>query len=171
MANISDTQTATFDYDDLTMVWQHRSWGPPVDPDYPWGGTIYGDKGTLRYSIDRWDFTPNGGGKAMHGEALYEYDKYPEDETEKDLERQVASAVRGHMRDFLAAIDERGRPVADIQEGYISSASCILANLSMKLGRSLTWDPEAGRVVGDDEANALLKRPYREPYQHPADTA
>src|SRR5918992_3978425 len=46
-ANISDTQTATFDFGDLKVVWQHRSWAHPNDPKYPWGATIYGDKGTL----------------------------------------------------------------------------------------------------------------------------
>jgi hypothetical protein len=57
--------------------------------------------------------------------------------------------------------------VADIEQGHISSASCILANLSMKLGRTLTWDAAAGKVVGDDEANRLLARPYRAPWLHP----
>jgi len=92
---------------------------------------------------------------------------YHTEPTEKDLERHVASAVRGHMRDFLKAIASRGRPVADIEEGHISTASCILANLSMKLGRSLTWDAEKQQVVGDEEANKLLRRPYRKPWVHP----
>jgi predicted dehydrogenase len=47
-ANISDTQTATFDFQDLRVVWQHRSWGESPDPNYPWGATSYGDKGTLK---------------------------------------------------------------------------------------------------------------------------
>ena len=38
----------------------------------------------------------------------------------------------------------------------------------MKLGRSLTWDPQAGKVVGDDEANRLLARPYRSPGSIPS---
>ena len=62
----------------------------------------------------------------------------------------------------------RGKPVADIEQGHISTASCILANLSMKLGRSLTWDADKQQVVGDDEANKLLRRPYRAPWVHPA---
>jgi predicted dehydrogenase len=41
-ANISDTQTATFDFDDVKIVWEHRSWGHPNDPKYPWGATLYG---------------------------------------------------------------------------------------------------------------------------------
>jgi len=61
----------------------------------------------------------------------------------------------------------RGRPVADIEQGYISTTACILANLSMKLGRTLEWDHGQGRVVGDEEANRLLRRPYRAPWVHP----
>jgi hypothetical protein len=49
----------------------------------------------------------------------------------------------------------------------MSASACILANLSMKLGRSITWDHAKGMVVGDDEANKLLRRPYRGPYVHP----
>jgi len=71
------------------------------------------------------------------------------------------------MQNFLHAIDTRGRPVADIEEGYISTASCILANLSMDLGRTLTWDAKTQRVIGDDEANRRLTRPYRKPWTHP----
>ena len=79
----------------------------------------------------------------------------------------MAPAIRGHMKDFLAAIDARGKPVADIEQGHISTASCILANLALELGRTLAWDAEAGRVAGDDEANRLLTRPYRSPWVHP----
>ena len=57
--------------------------------------------------------------------------------------------------------------MADIEQGYISTAACILANLSMQLGRTLQWDPAKGQVVGDDEANRLLRRPYRAPWVHP----
>ena len=71
------------------------------------------------------------------------------------------------MLDFLQAIANRSRPVADIEEGHISTATCILANLSMKLGRTLTWDGAKQRVLHDDEANRLLHRPYRAPWKHP----
>ena len=50
-ANISDTQTATFEHDDVQVVWTHRTWGHPPDPKYPWGATFYGEKGTLRASV------------------------------------------------------------------------------------------------------------------------
>ncbi len=135
--------------------------------DTPWGATLYGDKGTLKASVMGYDFVPEGGGAAVHKDVAYEFEQYPEDKTEKDLERHVAPAIRGHMKDLLSAIATRGRPVADIEQGHISSASCILANLSMQLGRTLEWDAGEGRVVGDEEANRLLRRPYRAPWVHP----
>lgn len=166
-ANITDTQTATFDFDDLTMTWQHRTWGDPPDPDYPWAAIFYGDKGTLKASVRSYDFIPRGDGEPIHQDVDYELDKYPEDEDEEDLELFAAPAIRYHMLDFLDAIDDRGRPIADIEEGYISTTSCILANLALEVGRTLHWDPEAGQVVGDEEANQLLARPYRNPWEHP----
>jgi hypothetical protein len=118
--------------------------------------------------VNKYEFFPTNAKKpTLSGTPLLEEDKYPEDKTEKDLERHVASALRVHWRDFLKAREERSKPVSDIEEGHISTASCILANLSMKLGRTLAWDPEKHRVVSDDEANKLLARPYRAPWVHP----
>lgn len=166
-ANISDTQSATFDFDGLPVVWTHRTWGDAPDPDYPWAAIIYGEKGTLKASVNAFDFIPRGGGERIHRDVVMELEEFPEDKTEKDLEKHVAPAIRGHMRDLLTCIGNRGRPVADIEQGYTSTAACILANLSMELGRSLAWDHEKGEVIGDEEANARLARPYRAPWQHP----
>ena len=167
-ANVPDTQHATFDFGDVNVVWQHRTWGHPADPDYPWGATFYGDRGTLKVSVHGYDFTPlSDEEEPISKEVRMELDEYPEDRTEEDLERHVAPAIRAHFEDFLAAIRTRGRPVSDIEEGHISTASCILANIALELGRTLHWDPDAGRVVDDPEANAMLARPYREPWVHP----
>jgi predicted dehydrogenase len=166
-SNIPDTQTAVFNFAEFPVVWQHRTWGQPVDPKYPWGATIYGDKGTLKLSVNSYDFTPVGAGKPLHGDVVMELDQYPEDKTEKDLERHVAPAIRRHMLDLLQNIETRGKPVSDIEEGHISTASCILANVALKLGRTLTWNPHSHRVMHDDQANKLLKRTYRAPWDHP----
>lgn len=166
-ANISDTQTATFDFGDVPVVWTHRTWGSTPDPDFSWAGVIYGDKGTLKADVYKYKFIPQGGGETLQGEALYEYDKYPEDRTEKDLERHVAAPMRRHWRNFLDCVDSRAQPVSNIEQGAITATACILANLSCKLGRSFTWDPVKGRIVGDDEANSLLARAYRSPWVHP----
>jgi len=167
-ANIPDTQEASFDFGDVKVIWTHRSWGAPPDPKYPWGATFYGDKATLKASVQSYDYQPLGKGEtAVHKDVTYELEQYPEDKTEQDLEKHVAPAIRGHMRDLLSAIDNRSKPVADIEQGHISTASCILANLSMQLGRSLSYDPAKMLVTNDSEATKLLKRPYRKPWVHP----
>lgn len=166
-ANITDSQSATFTFDDLSVVWQHRSWGAPPDPRYPWGATIYGEKGTLKLSVNRWDFEPFGGGPAESGQVELEFAQFPEDEHEPDLERHVAPAIRRHLQDFLAATAQRTLPVADILQGHISSSACVLANLSLELGRSLIYDPATRTIPGDEVATARLARDYREPWVHP----
>ena len=60
-----------------------------------------------------------------------------------------------------------GQPIADIEEGHISTASCILANISMQLGRPLTYDPANRIAVGDEAATKLLRHDDRRPWKHP----
>ena len=167
-SNIADTQSAIFEYDGITASWEHRTWGSPNDPDYPWALFIHGEKGVLKASTMRADFIPHDKqAKPIHFECLFEKEKFPEDVTEKDIELNAAPATRRHMLDFLAAIEKRGRPVADVEEGHISTASCILANLSMQLGRTLVYDPKAHTIPGDAQATELLRRTYRQPWKHP----
>ncbi len=166
-SNISDTQSAIFEYDGLNCVWQHRTWGTPADPEYPWSFTLFGEKGTLKASTMAYDFIPVGKGEKIHKDVVFEKEKYPEDLKEDKIELNAAPATRLHMLDFIAAIENGGRPVADIEEGHISTASCILANISMKTGRPIVYDPKKREIVGDKEANGLLARTYRKPYIHP----
>ncbi len=165
--NTHDTQTALFDYGDVQVVWNQRNWGENPDPDYPWGATLYGDKGTLKLSVRSYDFIPKGEGTPVHGDYLDEKEKYPEDLQHKRTELFAAPGTRRHMQNFLAARESGEKPVADIEQGHISSACCILANLSMELGRGLRWDSQAGRVIDDDDANARLARKYRGDWVHP----
>jgi predicted dehydrogenase len=167
-STIADTQTAIFEYKDLNCVWQHRTWGTSANPDYPWSFTIYGEKGTLIASTMQYDFIPTEKGEKIHKDVVYEKEKYPEDLTEEGVELNAAPATRLHMLDFLNAIENNSKPVADIEEGHISTASCILANMSMKLGgRPLVYDPKKRKVIGDKEATALLRRKYRKGWVHP----
>ena len=62
-ANITDTQTATFDFPNLRVVWTHRSYGRSPDSAYPWGATFYGDKGTLKASVNSFDYIPQAKGR------------------------------------------------------------------------------------------------------------
>lgn len=171
-ATIPDTQTAVFEFParKLNCVWQHRSWGQAPDPEWPWAFILYGSKGTLKGDTHKYEFTPLEGGRPgqpVRGEALYEREAFPEDLTEEGIELHVASATRAHMRDLLGAIKNGRLPAADIEQGYISTASCVLANLSRELGRPLAYDPVAKVVVNDVEATSRLARTYRTGWGRP----
>src|SRR5687768_9637762 len=163
-SNIADTQVATYEYPDYNVVWQHRTWGAPPDPDYPWAMFVYGDKGTLKASTMRADFIPmDRNAQKIHKPVVYEKEQYPEDNSEPKIELNAAPATRLHMKDWLNAIANKTKPVADIEEGHISTASCILANISMELkGRPLVYDPKTRTIPGDAEATSLLRKPYRQ---------
>jgi predicted dehydrogenase len=69
-----------------------------------------------------------------------------------------------HVRNFLDCIKTRQRPVADVEDGHHTATACHLANISLRLGRSVRWDPEAQKIAGDAEAEKHLVRPYRKPW-------
>jgi predicted dehydrogenase len=67
----------------------------------------------------------------------------------------------GHFDDFAAAIRDGHRPNAEIEEGHRSVGLIHLANASLRVGRSLEFDPKNEQIIGDDEASGLLTRTYR----------
>jgi predicted dehydrogenase len=71
-----------------------------------------------------------------------------------------------HMDNFLKAIRSRKREElnAELAVNVLASNFCHLANISHRVGRSLTWDPQKERFARDAEADALLTRKYRAPY-------
>jgi predicted dehydrogenase len=70
----------------------------------------------------------------------------------------------GHYDNWFDAIVNGTRPIADVEIGHRSATMCHLGNIAIALGRELTWDPDAERFVGDDEANTLVSRPQRPPW-------
>jgi predicted dehydrogenase len=162
-ANITDTQTVSYDYPDKMVIWEHRTWSRPDEPPVDWGVNFYGQRGTLQVTLNHFEFRPTGRGKPTRTEA--ERDQVNDPAFERDV---VAPAGRAHWRNFLECVRTRARPVADIEEGHISTSLCTLGNVSQQLGRSLTWDAERERFVNDEEANRLLRRDYRKPWVYPS---
>ena len=154
------------------MSWHHRKYfGFPITFTRHFERTFYPMQNDERkpFLVSNYPFrsTPMGDGQKIHKDVVYEKEKYPEDLTEERIELNAAPATRLHMLDFLKAIADNGRPVADIEEGHISTASCILANISMKVGRPLVYDPARRQITNDPEATKLLQRQYRQPWIHP----
>jgi predicted dehydrogenase len=73
----------------------------------------------------------------------------------------------GEHDDFLKCVKSRNDPYFPVDIGHRVSTVCHLANIAIKLGRKLKWDPEKEQFVGDDSANAMLTRPMRAPWKLP----
>ncbi|WP_333802148.1 Gfo/Idh/MocA family protein, partial [Sphingobacterium multivorum] len=99
-STIADTQTALFEYEDLNCVWQHRTWGAATDPEYPWAFVIYGDKGTLKGSVMKYEFIPIGEGETIRKDVILEKETFPKDLEEHRIELHTAPATRRHMLDL-----------------------------------------------------------------------
>ncbi|MFN7997223.1 MAG: Gfo/Idh/MocA family oxidoreductase [Bryobacteraceae bacterium] len=69
-----------------------------------------------------------------------------------------------HVRNFVDSIKTRQQPVADVEQGHQAAVPCHLANISLKVGRKIRWDPEREEIIGDLEASGHLVRPYRKPW-------
>ena len=69
-----------------------------------------------------------------------------------------------HARNFLDCVKSRERPVADVEQGHQVTTACHLANISLRTGRKIRWNPETNEIIGDPQASQWLERPYRKPW-------
>ena len=151
-----DHQVAVYDFDDFSLAWEHRQFADGHALKHnPIGVHFYGTEGTLHLGwLDGWTFYPRDAKRAVvHVDAQFSGKKNSENIAEL-------------WRDFLDAIEKRRRPACDIEDGHRATAAALLGMLSLKLGRSVKWDGQT--IVDDDEAAALLKRPYRGPWEYPS---
>lgn len=80
-------------------------------------------------------------------------------------EFRVTANPAGEHRDFLDCVKSRKDPYFPVDIGHRVASVCHLANIAIKLGRKLRWDPKAEQFVNDDQANAMCKvRPMRKPW-------
>jgi hypothetical protein len=99
------------------------------------------------------------------------YDAYKTWLTDQVKPGPSATASGDHFANFAECI--RSRRIENvhcpIEEGHISTTLVHLANASYRLGRVLRFDPVKEEVIGDEEANRLLRGTYRAPYVVPDD--
>ena len=122
------------------------------------GALIEGEKG--RIFVNRRRLT---GGPV---EALID-DPLPEDAIQKAYKGLPIeeNGRRGHWANFLYCVRERKDPVSDVHSHMNSLNICHLAGIAARLGREIKWDDKNEQIVGDDQANAMLARPYRSGYE------
>jgi hypothetical protein len=71
---------------------------------------------------------------------------------------------KDHHGNWLECVRSRRQPIAPVEVGHRSCAACLLHHIAMKVKRKVFWDPAKERFKNDDEANAMLSRPQRKPY-------
>lgn len=123
------------------LIFEQRIWSPYRQEGYENGNAFYGTKGMLLLG--------KGDGWQLFGAK------------NKLLERgEVVDREVPHARNFLECMRTGERPTADVEIGHFSASLCHLGNLATRLGRPLTFDGRAEQIVGDDEANRLVRRQY-----------
>ena len=142
-----DTQVATFEYDDVYLMYEMRLWTPYPLEGHDNGNMFYGDNGTMSIGRKGWQVTFKDG-------------------------REGPGGPRGqgsHAENFIKAVRSRKASDlnADVEVGHHSAALCHMANIAMRVGRRLKFDAEQERFVGDAEANTYLTKQYRKGYELP----
>ncbi len=153
--NQPDVQEALIQYPDLTMTWMMNL--------------------TNSYG---WDFEGNGGrrrrlGVYFHGEKATLYANYSmhkivvEDDpkAELPLPDKTLARPKSHQREWIDGIKTRAQPRCNVGYHHKVNAPICLANLSLALGRSLRFDPEEQKVLGDAEAQNRCTPDYRSPWK------
>ena len=147
-----DTQYAVFEYPaDGTpagrkkqLIYEQRIWSPYVQEDYENGAAFYGTKGML--------IIGHSEGWKLFGE-----------KNKPIAEKKGHVDLVAHHTNFLDTIrGDQKQLNADVTAGNLAASICHLANTSMRAGRVLHFDPAAEQFVNDAEANAMVRRKYRD---------
>lgn len=146
-----DTQQIAFEYpgdgtvgQKRMLIWEMRIWSTNYPYNVDNGAEFYGTKGRMM-------ITKRGKLEVFA-------------ERNKRIDAKLKGKQRNrmnHSADFLDAIQSDRSPNAEIEVGHLSSSLCHLGNIATRVGRTLEFDPEQERIVGDVQANRLLSRTYR----------
>jgi hypothetical protein len=98
--------------------------------------------------------------------AIDGYDAYKTWLTDEVEPGPHGKASGDHYANFIDCVRSRdaSKINSPIEEAHISTTLVHLANVSYRLGRTLKFDPKTEKVVGDEEANVMLRGTYRAPY-------
>ena len=152
-----DTQQVTFEYSGdgavghrRMLVYEQRLWSSTYPYNVDSGAEFYGTAGQLFLSRR---------GKIQ----VRDGDNRPVDVAIEP----VGQDDKTHVRNFCESIRGEAKLNADALVGHLSSSLSHLGNIATRLGRSLVFDPETEHVVGDAEADALVRREYRDHWGTP----
>ena len=151
-----DTQQITFEYSGdgkigkRMLIYEQRLYSTNYPHNCDSGAEFYGTKGQM--------FLSRRGKLEILGDR------------NKPIETAITAGPQNdalHVKNLCDAIRGEAKLNADALTGHLSTALCHLGNISTRVGRSLQFDPQAEQIVGDDDANKLLRREYREHWGTP----
>ncbi len=172
-----DTQDAIFEYPGWTAVWSHREAG--AGRGGAAGLEFCGTQGSMTISrggfeifpdrkINPVNSIPRFTGAHPAGGPVHQPDSGPAQywttPQKSDPARPDQDQFKLHVRNFLECIKSRQQPISELESAHRVTSACHLANISLRLGRKLRWDPAKEEILGDREASAMLVRPYRKPW-------
>jgi predicted dehydrogenase len=127
------------------LIYEQRLWSTTYPFNVDSGVEFYGTKGRM--------FISKRGKFEIRGERNAPIDK--------KLKDAYQAKVEYNHQNWLDCIRDGGTPNAPIEIAHRTASAAHLGNIAMRLGRSLTFDPETETIVGDKEATAMLSRKYR----------
>lgn len=152
-----DTQQVTFEYPGdgkvgsrRLLVYEQRLWSTNYPHNCDSGAEFYGTKGQMFLS--------------RRGKIEVRADRNATVDVAIKLEPQNDVL---HVRNLCDAIRDGSKLNADALTGHLSTSLCHLGNIATRVGRSLSFDPASERIVGDAEAESLLRREYRNHWGKP----
>ncbi len=170
-----DTQDTLIEYPGFTAQWSHRE---ACTGQSQAGLEFCGTKGSL--SISRAGFLLSGDRKIAPENAIPQYtgahpiggpkrvaQTGPIESWTESIDDKSGSAqeqLKRHVRNFIDCVKSRQQPIADLESAHRVATVCHLANISLRLRRQIRWDAAREAIIGDDEAAAMLVRPYRSPW-------
>lgn len=176
---VPDTQDVIIEYPGFNVTCQYREATAGRGGLGMGGLTFYGTYGCLPISRSGFELSPDpkvnpnnlvAGILGVKGHPVGGPQLEPEEkglfwtEPVKDESGDAIQDYYRHTRNFLDCVKSRAEPLSDLQSGHEVATVCHLSNISLRIGRKLTWDAEKEEIVGDPEANAMLVRPYRKPW-------
>jgi len=176
---VPDTQDAIIEYPGFNAVCEYREASAGQQGLGMGGLMFHGTKGSLAVGRTGFELIPDKkvnpintvakvlpGGHPVGGPQPVEEEGEQKfwTEAEKDTSGDAAKDYQRHARNFLDCVKSRKQPIADLENGHQVATVCHLANISLRTGRKLVWDASRVEVVGDQQANEMLVRAYRKPW-------
>ena len=159
-----NTQTSVFEYADgkiLEFETRGRYTNGEANSDVKIGNLFYGTEGWMEINGSNWKAYKERSNEPFAGSGMEASAAIGGDTTFR-----TPPDSKGHFGNFIDGVRSGNRfdLTCDIETGFMSTALPLLANIAMRVGTTLRYDDEFEKFIGNEEANMMLSRNYRDPY-------